>query len=444
MLKKNDIIEITIDDISIEGAGIERLDGQIVFVAKALPGERVKVKIIKAKKSFAVGLLQQIVAETVSRVTPLCGVFGKCGGCTLQHLNYEEQVTFKANHIKQSMKRLGGIDIELPDVLAQENTRHYRNKAAFPVAQIDGRVQAGFYAVRSHRVVPSDCAIQSARINEVKNVVVDWANDNGIIAYEEKTDKGVLRHIVVRESSVGEVMVGVVSTKSIVDERLIAALKKVKGVVSIVQNINDKKTNAILGEKNITMFGEDYITEQYEDLKFRAALPSFLQVNHAQTQRLYKIALEFADIQATDVVFDLFCGIGTISLLAAKRAKTVVGIEYVQSAVDNAEQNAKLNEIINAQFIAGDAGERLADAQRMVGAPDTVIIDPPRKGCDADLVDKICEIAPRRIVYVSCNPATLARDAALFAEQGYTVENVKGVDMFAHTTHVESVARLSR
>ena len=442
MLKKNDVIEIKIDDISVEGAGIGRHEGQIVFVQKALPGERVKVKVIKAKKNFAVGLLVEIIETSENRVEPFCGVFGKCGGCSLQHLGYEAQVEFKANHIKQSMKRLGGIEIETPDVLAADNTKGYRNKAAFPVAQMDGRVQAGFYAVRSHRVVPSDCAVQSARINEVKNVAVAWANENGVTAYDEGAGSGELRHIVVRESCSGEIMAGIVASRHIVDDKLIAALRKVKGMTSIVQNINDKSTNAILGEKNITVFGEDYITEQYEDLKFRAALPSFLQVNHEQTTRLYAKALEFADIQRTDVVFDLFCGIGTISLLAAKRAAKVVGIEYVQSAVDNANQNAELNGITNATFLAGDAGGRLEMAAKLAGSPDVVIIDPPRKGCDAGLIGKICELKPPKVVYVSCNPATLARDAAIFAQKGYKLTRIVGVDMFAHTTHVESVALL--
>lgn len=443
LLKKNESIEINIDDISVDGAGIGRYKGQIVFIQKALPGEFVRAKIIKAKKNYAIGLLLDILECSEDRTEPFCPVFGKCGGCTLQHFSYEKQLEFKANHIKQCFKRIGGIEIDTPKVIPSENKEEYRNKASFPVADINGRIQAGFYAHHSHRVVPSDCTIQQAVINDIKNIVVDWANKNEIGAYDEKVGKGRLRHIVARQASNGDIMAGIVATKPIADNELIDKLKNVRGVVSIVQNINSKNTNAILGNETQTLLGSEFITEQYEDLKFRASLQSFLQINHDQTQKLYEAVINYADIKKTDTVFDLFCGIGTITLLAAKRAKAVLGIEYVQTAVDNAEENAELNDINNAYFFAGDAGEMLDKGTEQLGNPDIVILDPPRKGCDASLLGKLLTLNPMKIVYVSCNPSTLARDVALLKDS-YKLKDIVGVDMFPHTTHVECCSLLVR
>ncbi len=440
MLKKNDEVEITIDDLTVEGAGIGRYEGLAVFVAHALPGEKIETKIIKLTKSYAVGKLMEIIEPSPERTVPFCGVFEACGGCTLQHLHYEQQLAFKARHIKECFKRIGGIEIELPHVVSADNIRDYRNKASFPVAPVNGRAQAGFFAPHSHRLVACDCPIQKQVINDVKNRVVEWANGNKIAPYDEEAHAGLLRHVVVRQSSGGELMAGVVlrdwtDTKTL--ERALAPAAQ-----SIVINRNEKKQNAILGSQNRTAAGNDYITETYDGLRFRAGLTSFLQVNHEQSEKLYRIALEYAQITRDDTVFDLFCGIGTISLLAARQAKTVLGIEYVQEAVKNAEENAQLNDIGNACFLAGDAGQMIDEGIRQYGRPDIVILDPPRKGCDAPLIKKIVEVAPKRIVYVSCNPSTLARDAALF--EGYSIDKVVGVDMFPHTTHVESVVLMSK
>ena len=440
MLNKNDIIDIDIIDLTVEGAGIGKPDGQAVFVQKALPGERVRAKIIKVAKKYAIGRLEMIISASECRQTPFCALFERCGGCTLQHFTYESQLKYKTKHIRDCFARLGGLDISLPEVSAAENIRDYRNKASFPVAQVNGKAAAGFYAPRSHRIAVGDCPIQKQAINEIKNAVVEWANDIGMAAYDEITGRGVLRHIVARQAQSGDLMAGIVVCRPIADDALTAALSRIQGVVSVIENINPDKTNVILGDTSRVLFGEDTIIEQYSGRKFNVALTSFLQVNHEQTEKLYNAVLEYADIGETDVVFDLFCGIGTISLLAAQHASRVVGIEYAQSAVDNAKSNAQLNGIDNTDFLAGDAGEKLSEAAVLAGKPDVVIVDPPRKGCDAALIAGIADVRPGRVVYVSCNPATLARDAALLANHGYKVCAVQGVDMFPHTTHIETVA----
>jgi 23S rRNA (uracil1939-C5)-methyltransferase len=442
MPNKNDVIELTIDDLTVEGAGVGRFEGLAVFVPHALPGETVSSKIIKITKSYAVGKLIKILHQSENRVEPFCDVFEACGGCTLQHLSYDQQLAFKARHIKQCFKRIGGIEIPLPEVEPAGNTRDYRNKASFPVAMVNGRAEAGFFAPHSHRLVASDCPIQKQSINDAKNAVIQWANDNKITPYDEKAHKGMFRHIVARQSSNGEMMTGIVlrdwtDTRTLADS--LYPLAK-----SVVVNKNEKKHNAILGSQSRTVHGDGYITEYYDGLKFRVGLTSFLQVNHEQSEKLYRIALDFAKISKEDIVFDLFCGIGTISLLAARQAELVLGIEYVQEAVENANENAKLNNIDNAYFLAGDASQMIDEGIKQYGQPDIVILDPPRKGCDSPLIQKVTAVSPKRIVYVSCNPSTLARDAAVFATSGYKVDKVTGVDLFPQTTHVETVCLLTR
>ena len=444
MLKKNDMIDIRITDLTVEGAGIGRHNGFTVFVPGALPDESVRAKIIKATKSYAVGRLMHIQEVSPERVTPFCPVFEACGGCTLQHLDYAGQLQYKRKRIKDCFNRIGGMDIELPEVLAADNVRDYRNKAAFPVAGIGGKAAAGFYAPRSHRLIACDCPVQKQQVNDVKNAVVEWANKHGIPAYNEADGTGTLRHIIGRAASDGGVMAGVVLWGKVPEQPLISALKEICGLSGIVINRNAKRTNAILGAQNRVIFGDPYITEKYDGLVFRAGLTSFLQVNHAQSQRLYQTALSFADISAGDIVFDLFCGIGTISLLAAKQAKIVLGIEYGADAVQNAAENARLNGIDNAAFLAGDAAKMLEAGYKRAGRPDIVILDPPRKGCDATLLDGLAALSPQKIVYVSCNPATLARDISRLGSKGYAPGAVMGVDMFPHTTHVETVITLHR
>ncbi len=443
-LRKNDVADISIDDLTVDGFGLGRYEGLAVFVPRALPGETVTVKIIKRAKSYAVGRLISLSRASEARVQPFCPVFEMCGGCTLQHLSYIEQTAYKSRYVQQCLRRIGGIDIDAPHIVPCENLRDYRNKASFPVGGQAGRLVAGFFAPRSHNIVVCDCPIQKPQINDIKNAVIQWANAKDISPYDEQKGKGVLRHIVARQSSSGELMAGVVVRSDLDGTSLSAEIKKIPGMKSLALNINPQKGNAILGRDTRIIYGDEYISENYENLQFRVSLQSFLQVNHAQSEKLYQMALKFANITKDDIIFDLFCGIGTISLLAARRARKVLGIEYEPSAVKNAKENAKLNGIDNAHFLAGDAGEMITKGIEMTGVPDVVMIDPPRKGCDPLLIGKITDASPQRIVYVSCNPATLARDAALFVSHGYTINQVSGVDMFPHTTHVESVVLMSR
>ncbi len=442
MLKKNDIIEIHIHDLTIEGAGIGKYNGLAVFVPKALPGELVKTKIIKITKKYAVSRLLEIIKPSEGRQKPFCEAFEKCGGCTLQHLAYPEQLKYKSKYIKECFKRIGGIDIDEPEVIASENIRDYRNKASFPVAEVDGRVEAGFYAARSHSIVPAYCPIQKKQINEVKEAIIEWVNREGVPAYDEANGSGKLRHIIARQATNGDIMAGIVINGTIDEKTLISLLKGIKGLKSIVININGSNTNVILGVEERTAYGDPFITEVFDGLKFRAGFSSFLQINYEQAEKLYKMALGFADISKDDIIFDLFCGIGTISLLAAKHAKKVIGIEYAPGAAENAVENARINNIENAAFLAGDAGEMMGEALKKAGKPDIVILDPPRKGCDKILIKRISGLSPKKVVYVSCNPATLARDAAAFIQQGYRIRKVKGIDMFPHTTHIECVVLL--
>jgi len=443
-LKKNDEIELNIHGLSVEGCGIGRHEGMAVFVPRALPGETVSAKIIKLAKNYAAARMEKIIKASGDRVKPFCPVFERCGGCTLQHLSYPGQLRFKSAHIKDCFRRIGGIEIDEPDVIPSENIYGYRNKASFPVCEINGKAQAGFYAPRSHRIVAADCPIQKPVINEIKNAVIRWANENNVSAYDEATDKGVLRHIIGRQSSSGEAMAGVVVREKAHEASLVTALGTIPAVTSVVINRNEKRGNVILGDNEKTVFGKGYLTEDYDGIKFRVGLSSFLQVNHPQSERLYETALEFARITDEDTVYDLFCGVGTISLLAAKRAKRVIGIEYAKSAVDDARKNAETNGVKNAVFFAGDAAAVFPEAVSLFGNPDIIILDPPRKGCGKPLLEEIARSAPRAIVYVSCDPATLARDAALLSDLGYGVAAVKGVDMFPHTTHVECCCLLMR
>lgn len=443
MLNKNEVIGLNIEDLTIEGAGIGRHEGIAVFVPRALPGETVKTKVIKLTKSYAVGKLLEILKRSDEREAPFCVSFEECGGCTLQHLSYKGQLEYKSRYIQECFKRLGGIEIDRPEVIAAENIRNYRNKASFPVSEAGGRIEAGFYAPRSHRLVAVDCPIQKQSINAIKDAVIKWANYEKVRAYDEETNSGTLRHIIGRQASNGDVMAGVVLRNKTDKDSLVSAVKGIGGLKGIVVNINGEKTNAILGEEEQVIYGDPYITEDFDGISFRAGLSSFLQVNHEQAEKLYKTAIEFADISNADIVFDLFCGIGTLSLLAARKAKQVIGIEYVKSAAKNAEENAALNGIGNARFIAGDAEEMLDKGLMLVGKPDIVILDPPRKGCEKVLLEKIAALSPKKIIYVSCDPATLARDAGLLREGGYEVKAMQGVDMFPHTTHVESVVLMS-
>ncbi|MBQ3552244.1 MAG: 23S rRNA (uracil(1939)-C(5))-methyltransferase RlmD [Clostridia bacterium] len=447
-LKRNDDIEITIDALGSEGQGIGRLDGYTVFVDGALPNERVLVHIIKPMPSYAIGKLIQVLEPSESRIEEPCGVSKRCGGCTLQHLDYDAQLEFKRQRVADAFERIGGFkDISVQPCIGMQHNTGYRNKASFPCAMIDGVVEMGFYAKNSHRLIPiDDCMLQQSESIASMRIVREWANIYNITAYDEQTKKGVLRHVMVRTTTLGQTMVVIVTTGLLPhkDELIDMLISNVLSIESVVHNINPKNTNVILGERFNTIYGMPTVTERICDLDFEVSAASFLQVNPIQTELLYGKVLEFAALCETDTVLDVYCGIGTISLMLARHADFVYGIEEVAEAISDAKRNALRNAITNADFRCGKAEDILPN---MIGegiSADCIVIDPPRKGCDEAVLSAIAESGARRVVYVSCNPATLARDSKLLAENGYVPSTIQPVDMFPWTSHVETVMLLQR
>lgn len=446
-MKKNDFIELTIDDLGTDGQGIGHAGELAVFVDGALPGETVRAKVIALKKNYAVGKLDEILASSPMRVNPRCRVFGKCGGCTLQHLSYAAQLQFKQSYVQGCIQRIGKLDIPVNFPLPARHEYRYRNKAAFPVQQNGGQVEVGFYAAHSHRIVDvDDCKIEPSNIKIVMSQLRVWIVKNQIPIYDEKTHTGLLRHIVLRENKAGEIMLVLCINGEDIPSRshLIMLFEFVlPQVKSIVLNCNTKQTNTILGERSICIYGKDHLFETIGGLEFKIGPQTFLQVNSAQTEALYNTLFRMLGLGPADSVLDLYCGAGTISLAAAQRVKKVVGIEIVKEAVDDAKFNATLNGIGNAEFFAGDTAALLPSVleRECISA---VIVDPPRKGLDESVVRMLASSGVPKIGYVSCNPSTMARDLALFAELGYNAGMIQPVDMFPQTTHVECVASLTK
>lgn len=447
-LARNDDIEILIDALGSEGQGIGRYEGYAVFVPGALPGERVKAHMIKVNPGYGIAKLTEVLTASSERVLPRCGAFPRCGGCTLQHLAYKAQLDVKQRQVYDAFSRLGGIENpNVVDTVGMETPWGFRNKGVFPFGIVDGRVEAGAFATRSHRLIPlCACPIQKAGIMDVVNAVRDWANTYGISSYNETNGRGILRHVMARATKAGDVMAVIVTTGKLPrKEELIAALtSRVKGIRSIVHNINSTNTNVILGRKFTTLWGEEKLTETVAGFTVEVSAASFLQVNPMQTERLYQQAVEYAELNGDELVADIYCGIGTISMPLAKKAKRVVGIEAVPEAIEDAKANAKRNGIDNAEFLCGLAEEVLPKLVEEGLRPDVVVLDPPRKGAEEALLHAVLKTEPRRIVYVSCNPATLARDVKLLSAGGYSLVKAQPVDMFPHSAHVECVVLLSR
>jgi len=451
-VKKNDDITLTIDAYTSDGAGIGRIENFAVFVPGALIGETVDAHIIKVTSSYAVGKLITVISPNkVLRSAPVCPVCDKCGGCDMQHMTYEAQLDFKRDRVKNALSRIGGADVEIPAVIPSVNTVRYRNKASFPFGNVDGRVRLGFYAHRSHRLIPTDdCAVQKEETVTVLRTAESWANTHGISAYDEEKGDGILRHLVVRATSEGVLVCVVTSGNALPYADELAAMLKTEleksgtALVGLVHNINPKATNVILGTKYRPIAGRDDIDEEISGMSFRVRTPSFLQVNHEQTEKLYATALDMLRPEGSENIFDIYCGIGTITLMAAKSAGHVTGIEYVQESVDDAKYNAVKNGIQNVSFYAGAAERILPELVEHGRKADAVILDPPRAGADKDVLTAIAQSGAKRVVYVSCNPETLARDIKLLAEHGYRVEKVQPVDMFPQTAHVETVVLMSK
>ena len=446
MYKKNDEFELTISDISVDGHGIAKKDGAVIFCQGLLPEETARVKIIKTAKRFLVARPTAILSASPDRVSPECPVFKRCGGCSLQHLAYPAQLDFKTRRIKDALTRIGGLDIPVSPCVPSPKVFGYRNKAVFPVSQANGQTLAGFYANHSHDVVDIEgCPIQHPLINQAFGIVKIWLSENHISIYNEALHSGLIRQIFARVTSDDALMVGLVATSKHIphSDLLVSALQSLPTLKSVMVNINPTKGNTLLGEDSFCLDGEDALDYTIDGLTFRVGLNAFLQVNTEQTENLYHAAMDMADINQNDMVIDLFCGIGTLTLLAAKKAKKVFGIEYIKTATDNAEANAKANALANAEFICGDCTDEFAQTAKKAGKIDVLIADPPRKGLSEALIAQILKAAPTRMVYVSCDPGTLARDLKLLSEK-YTIERVVPFDMFPQTTHVETVVLMSR
>ncbi|MCR5691282.1 MAG: 23S rRNA (uracil(1939)-C(5))-methyltransferase RlmD [Eubacterium sp.] len=455
--KKNEETEILIEDLGKDGEGIGHADGYTLFVRGALPGERVRVRIMKAKKNMGFARLMEVLAPSEDRTRPACPVSGPCGGCTLQHLSYAGQLLAKENKVKNCLTRIGGVDLSQVEWLPiqgmtgeMEEPWSYRNKAQFPVRQDDkGQPVVGFFASGSHRLVPTEeCLIQHPVINQVVERVLEFLTRQGVTAYEEGTHRGLVRHIFVRRAYfTGQLMVCLVlnGNKLPGEEKLLASLQEIPGFCSFYLSVNREKTNVIMGKKVELRWGNPFIEDKIGDVTYQISPQSFYQVNPIQTQKLYARALDFADLRGDETVWDLYCGIGTISLFLAKALPEgrVVGVEIVPEAVENAKANAVLNGISNATFRCGAAEDVASDLVKEVGA-DVVVVDPPRKGCDAKLLDTMVKMGPEKIVYVSCDPATLARDVKILQEMGYRLKKVQATDMFPQGGHVETVCLLTR
>lgn len=450
-MKKNDLIRLEITGITSEGSGVGRHDGMVIFTPNTAVGDDLTVRIIKTSKNYCIGKIEEIHTPSPHRIDADCSVFSQCGGCVFRHITYENELELKRQHVADVLTRIGGFEnLPLNPIVGSEKTDHYRNKAQLPIGvNRDGEAILGFYANRTHRIVACDhCALQPVLFQKVIHAFQEWLDEAKETIYDESTGKGKLRHLYIREgSATGEVMVCVVVNGNGVtkEDRLIAILREqVPGLKSVVINSNREKTNVILGKKFRTAWGSDTITDILCGLQFQIAPASFYQVNRDQAERLYTIAAEYADLKGDEVLLDLYCGTGTIGLTMAHKAKQLIGVEIIPQAIENAWENAKKNAIANAEFLCGDAAEAAITLQKRGIKPDVVILDPPRKGCDKQLIETVSEMAPQRVVYVSCDPATLARDLKLFTEVGYQPQEVTPVDLFPRTAHVECVCLLSK
>lgn len=437
-VEKNHKYKATIETLSSDGSGIARIDGYTLFVPQAVPGDEVELLVLKTNKNYGYAKVSDVITPSPLRTNPPCGHFAKCGGCQLMTVDYTAQLEFKKNIVRDALLRLGKIDLE-PDIIGMDQPSRYRNKMVFPFAP-DG--SWGFYRQRSHDVIPlNDCLLGDSLNTEIMNVISNHIKKHNISVYDEISHKGIMRRAFLRTTE-NEVMVVISANGDSIPKcnQLIESITALSPKISsIILNVNKKRTNLVLGDKNLTLWGKDVLSATLCGLSYEISPHSFFQVNPVQTEKLYGKAIELADITDDDTVLDIYCGIGTISLTAAKSAKSVIGVEIVPEAIENAKENAKRNGIENVGFYCSAAEDIVPQLIQDDISPDIVILDPPRKGSDEKTLSAIVSAKPKRIVYVSCNPATLARDAQFLTENGYTAKSVTAVDMFPHTVHVESV-----
>lgn len=450
-IKKNDCFTVSIEDMSEDGSGIGKLDGYIWFIKDAVKGDVVEAKAMKMKKSYGFARLMRVITPSSDRIEPACPVARQCGGCQLQAMSYESQLKFKENKVYNNLRRIGGFtDIPFLPIMGMDEPWRYRNKAQFPFGRNkNGEIVTGFYAGRTHDIIPQeDCLLGVEENKKILESIKEYMIENHVAPYEEETHQGLIRHALIRKGfKTGELMVCVIinGKKLPHSEKLVEKLCRLDGMTSISYSINTDKTNVILGKELVNLYGPGYITDYIGDVKYRISPLSFYQVNPVQTEKLYGTALEYAGLTGGEVVWDLYCGIGTISLFLAQKAKKVYGVEIVPQAIDDARENAKLNGLDNVEFFVGKAEEVLPEQyEKNKVYADVIVVDPPRKGCDEQCLNTIVTMAPKRVVYVSCDSATLARDLKMLCEKGYEVEKVRCCDMFGWTTHVETICLLSK
>ena len=448
MLNKNEIYETVITDYTAEGQGVAHVEGCAVFIPNAVAGEKCRIRIEKAGKTWAAGKIVEILEKSPHRINRACPISASCGGCDFHHMDYAEETRLKAERVRQALNRIGGEDLAEMPILAAPTCEGYRNKAQYPVVSKKGRAYAGFFKAGTHEVVENArCLILPPETDRVKDAVIDYVNQFRVTVYDEAIHKGLLRHIYVRRGNLsGQILVCLVvnGRKLPRVEELVKRLEKIPGFTTLVLSVNTKAGNAVLGDEFITLHGPGYIEDTLCGLNFRLSPRSFYQVNHHQAQRLYATAIERAGITKDDTVLDLYCGVGTITLAMAKSAGKVIGVEVIPQAVQDAKENAQRNGIENAEFFCGDAGQAALELEAKGIKADVAVVDPPRKGLSADTIEALSRMAPRRIVYVSCDPATLARDVSLLKQRGYVLQNAIAADLFPRCAHVESVVCLVR
>ena len=489
--QKNQLVTIKIEDIGADGEGIGKIDGFPLFVKDAVPGDLVEVKILKAKKNYAFARMEKILEPSPDRIKPPCPYHRQCGGCQIQALSYEKQLLFKEQKVKNNLMRIGGFEESLLDrvmepIIAMDEPWRYRNKAQYPVGYSkEGELITGFYAGRTHSIIANtDCLLGVTENKEILEIVLAYMKENGITAYDEKTGKGLIRHVLIRKGfTSGEIMVCLVvnaklGRKNTADlyvksgipvqektnrlpaqEKLLGALEKIPGMTSVSLNYNGENTNVIMGDVTEVIWGNDTIKDTIHllevkgngfyptdtEVTYAISARSFYQVNPVQTEKLYSTALAYAGLTGQETVWDLYCGIGTISLFLAKRAKKVYGVEIIEQAILDARENARANGIENAEFFVGKAEEVLpAEYEKNGVYADVIVVDPPRKGCDEMCLNTILKMAPKRVVYVSCDSATLARDLRILCDGGYELKRVRACDQFCHSSHVETVVLMSK
>lgn len=447
MLQKNDIVKVVISDSGFDGEGIAKVNGYTVFVKNAVLGDELNVRILKPNKSYAYAKIEEIIKPSDKRRKAVCNVFGKCGGCDLMHIKYENQLEIKENIVKTNILKYSSYtedDFEFNKIVPSDDEYFYRNKVQIPLEMCKGQINIGFFAQSSHRVVPFDvCHIQHERINEISKVCLEFIKSENIPIYDEKTHSGIVRNIFIRDFDEKSMVCFVTnSSKKLKNTDKLAKSLERFNVTGIIQNVNTKKSNTLLGDKNIVLRGDEYIFASLSGMKFKISVHSFFQINTRQAEKLYKIAVDFANINKDETVLDLYCGVGTITLSMAKKAKRAIGVEITEQAVLNARENAKINGFENAEFYLGDCFKVVDSLIKSGVKADVVIVDPPRKGCSEKLLDLIEKISPKKVVYVSCNSATLARDLKILREKGFVLKKLTPVDMFPQTRHVECVVLL--